>query len=123
MNAQQRKLRNLVVVLVVLFLGLQISLWFSSTGLRNVRELNNDVQEQERENAELLLRNQTLEAEVNDLKSGLASVEERARSELGMIAGDETFFQLIESDDPENDNKSIDRNMSDNKKSKKDVTP
>lgn len=123
MNAQQRKLRNLVVVLVVLFLGLQISLWFSSTGLRNVRELNNDVQEQERENAELLLRNQTLEAEVIDLKSGLASVEERARSELGMIAGDETFFQLIESDDPENDNKSIDRNMSDNKKSKKDVTP
>ena len=123
MNAQQRKLRNLVVVLVVLFLGLQISLWFSSTGLRNVRELNNDVQEQERENAELLLRNQTLEAEVNDLKSGLASVEERARSELGMIAGDETFFQLIESDDPENDNKSIDRNMSDNKKTKNDVTP
>lgn len=111
MNTQQRKLRNLVIVLVVLFLGLQIALWFSSTGLRNVRELNKDVQQQERENAELLLRNQTLEAEVSNLKSGLESVEERARSELGMIATDETFFQLIENDHAESPNLSIDMDI------------
>lgn len=96
MNAQNRKIRNLLLFLLVILFGLQIALWFSSTGIRNLHELDQDVTQQKRENSELLLRNQTLEAEVNDLKKGLESVEERARSELGMIANDETFFQLIE---------------------------
>ncbi len=103
MNSEQRKLRNLIIVLFVLLLGLQIALWFSSTGVANLREIKQTLQEQEQENIELLQRNQTLEAEVKDLKEGLASVEERARSELGMIAEDETFFQLIEEDKSEPD--------------------
>lgn len=116
MNAPQKKLRNLVVLLLVLFLGLQIALWFSSTGLRNLRELNKDLSQQERENAELLLRNQTLEAEVSDLKSGLESIEERARYELGMIAPEETFFQLIEKNEPDGVKKRIDRDQDGSKK-------
>jgi len=98
MTSEQRKLRNLVIVLFVLFLGLQVSLWFSNTGVAHLRDLNQQVENQEQENLLLLQKNQTLEAEVNDLKQGLQSVEERARSELGMIAEDEIFFQLIEQD-------------------------
>ncbi len=101
MNSEQRKLRNLIIVLFVLLLGLQVALWFSSTGVANLREIKQTLQEQE--NIELLQRNQTLEAEVKDLKEGLASVEERARSELGMIAEGETFFQLINEDKSEPD--------------------
>jgi len=103
MNSEQRKLRNLIIVLFVLLLGLQIALWFSNTGVANLRELKQDLRDQEQENIELLQRNQTLEAEVKDLKEGLASVEERARSELGMIAEDETFFQLVTKDELEPD--------------------
>ena len=47
-------------------------------------------------NDKLLLRNHRLEAEVIDLRKGLAAIEERARSELGMVKPDETFYQLIE---------------------------
>ena len=103
MNSEQRKLRNLIIALFVLLMGLQIALWFSTTGVAHLRELKQTLQEQEQENIELLQRNQTLEAEVKDLKEGLASVEERARSELGMIAEDETFFQLINKDKTEPD--------------------
>jgi cell division protein FtsB len=98
MNAEQRKLRNLAIILLVALVGLQIALWFSSTGVRNVQELKQNVENQESQNINLEQRNRTLEAEVSDLKTGLESVEERARSELGMIAEDETFFQLIEED-------------------------
>ena len=103
MNSVQRKLRNLIIVLFLLLLSLQVALWFSNTGVANLRELKETLSEQEQENIELLQRNQTLEAEVKDLKEGLASVEERARSELGMIAEDETFFQLINKDKTEPD--------------------
>ena len=103
MNTEQRKLRNLIIVLFVFLLGLQIALWFSTTGVPHLTELRQTLHDQEQENIELLQRNQTLEAEVKDLKEGLASVEERARSELGMIAEDETFFQLINKDKTEPD--------------------
>ena len=101
MNAEQRKLRNLAIILLVVLVGLQIALWFSSTGVRNVQELKQNVDNQRSQNTNLEQKNRTLEAEVSDLKTGLESVEERARSELGMIAEDETFFQLIEEDIPD----------------------
>ncbi len=58
--------------------------------------LDNTISEQKQQNAHLQIRNETLAAEVNDLKSGSAAIEERARSELGMIKKDETFVQIIE---------------------------
>ena len=58
--------------------------------------LHRTVVLQEQDNAVLEERNQVLAAEVQDLKSGLDAIEERARSELGMVKEDETFFQIIE---------------------------
>jgi len=57
------------------------------------------IAEQEAENEELRTRNKALEAEVQNLKKGLDAIEERARSELGMIKEGETFYRVIE---PEN---------------------
>lgn len=82
-------------------IGLQAALWFSKSGQRNLIQLEQDVLSQTLENSELKLRNQTLEAEVSDLKEGLDSVEERARSELGMIAEDESFYMLVEKESRE----------------------
>ena len=59
-----------------------------------MRELDRQVESQKKINAELAARNAALDAEVRDLKQGYEAIEERARSELGMIRNDEVFFQL-----------------------------
>jgi len=53
------------------------------------------VEEQARENEALAQRNRELQAEVEDLRQGLAAIEERARSELGLIKQDEHFYQVV----------------------------
>ncbi|MBL1320135.1 MAG: cell division protein FtsB [Methylophaga sp.] len=90
-----------MILLTVLLLLLQYRLWFSHDGLPAVLHLHRDVEIQRQDNEKLAERNQVLTAEVQDLKSGLDAVEERARSELGMIKEGETFFQIIE--EPDND--------------------
>lgn len=88
--------RWLVVILIILLAGLQYRLWFGEANLRQVWALEDQIAEQQRENQQLTERNKRLEAEVNDLKKGLGAVEDRARSEMGMIKKGETFYQLIE---------------------------
>ena len=83
-------------ILLFLLLILQYTLWFGNGGLLRVWQISGMVTAHERENARLLERNQALEAEVMDLKEGIAAIEERARSDLGMIKQGETFFQVIE---------------------------
>lgn len=59
-------------------------------------DLSRQLTEQQAKNTALKARNDTLDAEVRDLKSGRAAIEERARSELGMIKQDEVFYQVLE---------------------------
>lgn len=89
-------MRILIAVLLILLLSLQYKLWFGDGGLIKVWRLNETVEQQRADNQKLKERNQALEAEVRDLKQGLEAIEERARSELGMIKEDETFYQVIE---------------------------
>lgn len=88
--------RLLVAILLVLLLVLQYRLWFSDGGLVKMWELSDMLEAQKQENARLLERNRALEAEVIDLKQGMQAIEERARTELGMVKKDETFFQIID---------------------------
>ncbi len=83
-------------VLLAILVLLQYPLWFGSGGVFAVWRLNREIAAQEQENAQLKDRNQALEADVNDLKQGLAAIEERARTELGMVKKGEVFFQVIE---------------------------
>ncbi len=83
-------------ILIVLLLILQYTLWLGEGGLVRVWSLNEQVAVQEQENARLRERNKALEAEVLDLKQGLEAIEERARSDLGMIKKNETFHQVVE---------------------------
>jgi cell division protein FtsB len=87
-------MRLLVLALVLVLVLLQGRLWLSNDGLRKVWLLNSQVSERSEENRGLAARNAALEAEVLDLKQGLAAAEERARTDLGMIAEGETFFQV-----------------------------
>jgi cell division protein FtsB len=85
----------LACALAVVTVLLQYRLWLSDDGIREVARLKGAVVAQGESNAELQQRNQQLAAEVADLKNGMTALEERARSELGMIARNETFFQVV----------------------------
>ena len=89
-------MKILIAILIVVFLLLQYKLWFGDGNMREVWALREAIEQQKQENQRLLERNAALEAEVQDLKQGLEAIEERARSELGMIKKNETFFQIIE---------------------------
>jgi cell division protein FtsB len=89
-------MRWLTGIFLFLWLLLQYSLWFGNSGLLRVWQLNQSLEGQRGENAKLKERNDALEAEVLDLKKGLEAIEERARTDLGMVKKDETFFQVIE---------------------------
>jgi cell division protein FtsB len=91
-----RRLGWLLLVLLMLLGWLQYRLWFSDGSWGEVTALENQVSHQRRENQGLQERNNALAAEVEDLKSGEAAVEERARSELGMIKPGETFHRVVE---------------------------
>jgi cell division protein FtsB len=86
--------------LLVLFLILQYQLWVSDNGIPNVRRLQKELAEQRAINERLEARNRALQAEVEDLKKGLAAVEELAREDLGMIKEGETFFRIVEPTTP-----------------------
>jgi len=91
----------LASIALLLMLGwLQYRLWYGAWGARAVVELQGQVERQHRDNRVLTQRNDALAAEVEDLKSGEAAVEERARSELGMIKPGETFYRVVESAPP-----------------------
>ena len=93
-----RWLRVLLLALVVLLGWLQYRLWFGVGGTRAVEELDARVEQQRRQNEGLEQRNAALAAEVADLKSGEAAIEERARNELGMIRPGETFYRVVDDD-------------------------
>jgi cell division protein FtsB len=92
-------MKALIAILIVLLLILQYKLWFGDGNMREVWQLQSAIEEQKNENEKLRERNAALEAEVQDLKQGLEAIEERARSELGMIKKGETFYQIIESEE------------------------
>ena len=88
-------MRVVTLILFVLLVLLQIKLWFGEGGFREVARLETRVEEQRQQNEELLNRNAELQAEVEDLRDRLDAVEERARSELGLIKPDEQFYQVV----------------------------
>ena len=81
--------------LLVAILAMQYRLWVSGEGWREVTRLQSSAAAQSQENARLTDRNAQLAAEVRDLKQGFTALEERARSDLGMISQNETFYQVV----------------------------
>ena len=81
--------------LLLLLLGLQFRLWVGEGSLAEVAALERQLARQRTELSQLQERNAALQAEVDDLKAGLAAIEARARSELGLVRPDETYYQLL----------------------------
>jgi cell division protein FtsB len=87
-------MRLVTLALVALLVLVHAELWFGKGGVPRMLELRSKLTAQQAVNDTARQRNQQLTAEVNDLKEGLEMVEEKARSELGMIKPDEIFVQI-----------------------------
>ncbi|HEB27882.1 MAG TPA: cell division protein FtsB [Porticoccus sp.] len=89
-------MRWLLVIFTLLFLLLQYRLWVGEGSMAQRQVLQHKVDIQQQENDDLRERNSILAGEVSDLKDGLESVEERARTDLGMVKEGETFYMVVD---------------------------
>lgn len=80
---------------MLMLTGLQVRLWVADGGLAHTHRLANEVRAQRADNALRGVRNAALDAEIQDLKSGVAAIESRARMTLGMVRDGETFFLVV----------------------------
>ncbi|MBL4908783.1 MAG: cell division protein FtsB [Alteromonadaceae bacterium] len=94
-------MRIISLLLIVFFALLQYRLWLGKNSVPDYLALKGEMQRQQLANEKLTQRNKLIYADINDLKSGLDAIEERARNELGMIKQGETFFRLIPSNKPD----------------------
>lgn len=85
----------LYMVVILIIVTLQLKLWQSDWSLTHAEEIYTKIIAQKESNKALKYRNSAIAADVADLKQGYESIEERARTELGMIKQDEIFYQLI----------------------------
>ena len=88
-------MRWIIAVLGVAVIAMQAQLLLSADGYRKTRDLRIAAQDQRLQNEELMQRNNSLEAEVINLKNRNEAAEERARTNLGMIGKNETFYQVV----------------------------
>ncbi len=86
--------RIVTVILICLLLVFQAQLWFGRGSLSNVTQFKKQFTELTSNTSRLHLENSQLKAEVEDLKGGMEMVEEKARSELGMIKPNEIYVQF-----------------------------
>lgn len=98
-------MKVIVTVLLILIAGLHYRLWVGEGSLAETNLLERRVFRAMTDNEVKANRNRILRAEVIELKSGLESIEERARSELGMIKEGETFYLLVDNQSTASDNK------------------
>ncbi|HCI51913.1 MAG TPA: cell division protein FtsB [Gallionella sp.] len=89
-------MKIITLILIVLLLLLQYPLWLGRGGWLKVQDLHRQVAAEQQINQKIQTRNGLLDAEVRDLKQGTEAIEERARSELGMIKSNEVFFQILD---------------------------
>ena len=89
-------MRYIAIILGLLFFVLQYELWIGEGSLATVWQLQKGIAEQKKDNEKISHRNESLLAEVNDLKKGDTAIEERARNELGMIKKGETYIQVVD---------------------------
>ena len=87
-------MRLVTIVLIILFLLLQVDIWIKKDGYKRKVELAEMIEIQTEANKEMTIRNNQLQQEILDLKNGTEAIEEKARTELGMIKEGEEFYLI-----------------------------
>ena len=88
--------RWIILLLAMIFLFMQIKIWISKDGYQQMNNLQENVKTQNKNNAQLRIRNEKLKVEIQDLKVGIEAIEERARTDLGLIGKDAVMYIIIE---------------------------
>ena len=84
-----------IALLLVLFLVMmQVNVWLTKDGYSRIAEIKELIQDQQKENNEMVSRNSQLKEEIKDLKDGYSAIEEKAREDIGMIKEGEEFYLL-----------------------------
>lgn len=86
---------KLTLLLIAILAWLQYSLWLGKNGIHDYVRVKDDVAAQQIVNSRLKMRNEQLFAEINDLNDGQDAIEERARTELGMLKPGESFYRMV----------------------------
>lgn len=88
-------MKLLTIILIIITVFLQTKLWFGSGGVVSIWQFRQKIVELEQENAKMTERNEILAAEIIDLQTGLAAIEEKSRNDYGLIKKNEIFYQLL----------------------------
>jgi cell division protein FtsB len=88
-------MRIVILLLLALMAALQYRLWFGQHSVEQYFQRQQELKSHELTNVDLKKRNLMILADVEDLQSGLDSIEERARNELGLVKQNEVFFRLV----------------------------
>ena len=102
MKANGDIMKILLAVLIVVLMVLQVRLWHGEGSLSDIDRLEHEIATQATTNTGLEQRNKGLLQEVSDLKTGLDSVEEHARSEMGLIKKGETYYLIVDKNQSRN---------------------
>lgn len=97
--AKGRAMKWISLFLFILFVALQYQLWIGDGSLAHIDRLERQIEQQQQENERLAQRNKLLEVEVQALRSGTDAIEEKARSDMGMIKEGETFYMVVDPDE------------------------
>lgn len=89
-------MRMIVILLIIVLLGLQYKLWFGDGSVMEWLRLEQKLRVQQNKNKKFIVRNQAIDADIAELKSGDQALEEQARFELGMIKEGEIFYQFVD---------------------------
>lgn len=89
-------MRTLFIILIIALVALQYKLWLGDTGFRHWQLIEKKITQRTEQNEKLLLRNQVLEADIEELKEGDQALEEQARHELGMVKEGEKYYQFMD---------------------------
>ena len=89
-------MKFLALLLVLLLVVMQVNVWLTKDGYSRLAEIKELIQDQQKENNEMVSRNSQLKEEIKDLKDGYSAIEEKAREDIGMIKKGEEFYLLTE---------------------------
>ncbi|MCR6651552.1 MAG: cell division protein FtsB [Cellvibrionaceae bacterium] len=89
-------MKPILTAFFLIFVYLQYRLWIGDGSIAALVQLQDEIEKQSAENAHLQERNRLLAAEVFALKNDADAIEERARTDLGMIKKGETFFMVLQ---------------------------
>ena len=87
-------MKFIALLLVLLLVVMQVNVWLTKDGYSRLAEIKELIQDQQKENNEMVSRNSQLKEEIKDLKDGYSAIEEKAREDIGMIKEGEEFYLL-----------------------------